>query len=102
MGIIKTGKRFFLTGWIAGFTEDKRFVKQDLSLELIERETYKKLIKGGDTSKKALMTFLPGFTGIAIYAKIQDAWTGKLVKEIRFVISEFVDEFSDFLTPLLN
>jgi hypothetical protein len=93
MGMLKSKRNlrnFFITGWIAGITSDGCEVrKQAFTLKVIPEKRFKNLIKGGKTSKKTLMNFLPGMTGIAMYAIVTDVMNGRLIKEIKFVVSEF-------------
>jgi len=97
MKIIKTGRNFYITGWIAGLTPEG-VVKRDITLKVISEKKFKKLIKGGDTSKKTLMNFLPDITGIAMHAIVMDVTNGRFVKEIKYVVSEF----RGLVKPLLN
>lgn len=93
--ITKRGKQFFVNGWIAGIdsNSDELEVKQiQLVNELIPRKKFKDLLKGGDRAKDALIHFTNDeFFTIAIHAKIQDAWTGEMKKELKLMVKDFMD-----------
>ena len=101
----KSGKKFFVNGWILGFntieddeSADIKTVKAHLENEIISKKKFKELRNGIMGERAMNVMDDPNIFVIAIDLMIQDAWTGEFRMHVRKVAREFNEVFNSIST----